>query len=162
MGCYSEMDSIPHERRIMKTKICILFFISTLIISCIKHDEVINIQPKIHIVGDIIGIEYRLYRWNILDEIRGASSMMVKYFEDNKDDLNLRLHIYVNEAQKSTVYFTYYIGGVKICTNKNILSLNDIKIVQRDLRNGEPTEKTVKDNPSPSIEPVEQNEKKSL
>jgi len=52
----------------MKKTLCILFFISILLISCTKFEEVVVIHPKVHLVGDIIGLKYDLYNWHILDE----------------------------------------------------------------------------------------------
>jgi len=113
-------------------------------------------------VGDIIGLEYSIYEGNILDEIRGASPMMVKYFADNKDTLKLRLHIYVNEPNRHTTFFTYYIGGVKICTNTDVLSINQIKRIQADLKHKKLVKTSIKNNQiknssPPPTTPIEKN-----
>ncbi len=148
----------------MKKKLCMLFCIFLLVVSCTEFQDTIDIHPKVHLVGDIIGLEYSIYNWNILDEIRGASPQMVQYFSDHKEDLNLRLHIYLNTAKNHTTYFTYYIGGVKICTNYDILSSNDIKRVIREEMNKQIEENIQpEDTPSsPSNTPTEKNEKESL
>ncbi len=116
----------------MKKLLCILFCIF-ITISCTKFEDTVSVQPKIHLVGDIIGLDYTLYGEHILDEIRDASPQMVNYFAKHQNDLNLRVHVYFNEGNRNTVYFTYYIGGVKICTNEDVLSTYQIKRVVNDM-----------------------------
>ncbi len=120
--------------KIMK-KILMLFLCVFIVASCTKFEITNEIKPKIYVIGDSVGVEYILGDILVADELEDLSHKMLQYFEENKDNITMRLHIYYNTEVSMTTYFTYYIGGIKIAENENVVS-GDLLIAKKDLIDG--------------------------
>jgi len=116
-------------------KIFLLFLCVFIVAACTKFEITNKIKPKVYIVGNSVGIEYMLGDILVADELEDLSPKMLQYFENNKDDITIRLHIYYNEEQNTSCHFSYYIGGIKIATNKDVVS-SDLLIAKKDLISG--------------------------
>ena len=116
-------------------KALISFLCIFILTACTKFEITDEIKPKIYIVGDSVGIEYELGDIIVADELKNLSPKMFQYFKENKDNITMRLQISYNAETTTTCYFKYYIGGIKIATNKNVVS-SDLLIAKRDLING--------------------------
>lgn len=116
-------------------KILLLFLCVFIIVSCTKFEITNEIKPKVYIVGDSVGIEYTLGDILVADELEDLSPKMLQYFEKNKDNITMRLHICHDGAINTSCYFTYYIGGIKVAENVNVVS-TELLIVKRDLISG--------------------------
>lgn len=116
-------------------KILISFLCIFIVAACTKFEITNEIKPKVYIVGDSVGIEYTLGDILVADELEDLSPKMLQHFENNKDNITMRLHIIYNEEQNATCYFNYYIGGIKIATNKDVVSSN-LLMAKKDLISG--------------------------
>ena len=115
--------------------IFLLFLCVFIVAACTSFEITNEIKPKVYIVGDSVGIEYTLGDILVADELEDLSPKMLQYFEKNKDNITIRLHIDYNTEVNSTCYFTYYIGGIKIAQNKNVVSA-DLLMAKKDSISG--------------------------
>ncbi len=112
--------------------LCMCVFIVT---ACTKFEIRNEIKPKIYIVGNSVGVEYMLGDILVSDELKQLSDKTIKYFEDNKDNITMRLYIEYNAEVNTSCYFNYFIGGIKIATNKDVVS-SDLLLAKKDSISG--------------------------
>ena len=78
----------------------------------------------------------------------------------------MRLHIIYDEEVNYTCYFTYYIGGIKIAENKDVVS-SDLLMAKKDLiggfvmlsESGSTTKKSIKKETPKKIEKIQKESK---
>lgn len=113
----------------LTTVFCLLVILalsSLMLVSCTKVETSNRIYPDVHIVGDRIGISYQLGDILVNDELEDLSNKMFDHFKNHKDNIVLTLHVYYNDAEKSKTEFTYYINGIKLCTNDDVVDVQTI------------------------------------
>lgn len=97
-------------------------FIILLIFGC-THFEVYNeIHPTIKIIGEEVGVIYKLGNLTISDTWDDIDEDKIEYLKKNKDDLKITLYIRYDNEMNSNIYFTYYVDGFEFEKNMNVIS----------------------------------------
>ena len=109
--------------------ICLAIFI--VLTSCTKFEVRNEILPKINIVGDKIGLKYYLGPILVNDELDDISSEIFNYIKKRKNNLKLGLVISYNDGINQDVWFNYYIDGISIEENQNVVDCQ-ILLAHRD------------------------------
>jgi hypothetical protein len=102
---------------------------------CTKFEVRNEIHPEIVIMGDTVGLTYMLGDLKVSDSLEDISGKFIRYFKQHEDDLVLSLHIDYNEAKHTEIYFTYFLRGLEIAQNTNVVS-SDILLAHRDSIDG--------------------------
>jgi len=110
------------------TMVLVIFIVLT---SCTKFEIRNEIEPKINIVGDKIGLQYNIGPIQVNDELNDLSAELFKYIEKHKKNLKLGLVISYNDGINQDVWFNYYIDGISIEENQNVVDCQ-ILLAHRD------------------------------
>lgn len=109
----------------------ILLILFIMCASCTKYEVRNTISPEVIIIGDKIGISYMLGPIKVNDTLNGVSGSSISYFNNNKDNIKIDLFIEYNDNNGTDTIFKYYISGVLMSENRNVVK-NDILLKNRD------------------------------
>lgn len=111
------------------------YFLAILLIfimSACTHFEATNeIHPKVTVVGNKIGLEYKLGNLTITDQFDDIDTSIYRYILEHKDTIRFTLKIVYDDSGNTVVFFQYYVNGVHVATNKDVVS-KDLILMERE------------------------------
>ena len=102
-----------------------------LLFGCTHFEAVNEIHPKVTVVGNKIGLEYKLGNLIVADQFDDIDSSIYKYIIENKDTIRFTLKIEYDDSGNTAVFFQYYVNGVHVETNKDVVS-KDLLLMERE------------------------------
>jgi hypothetical protein len=115
-------------------KIFLFSSIILILISCTQFEIMEEINPKITIIGDKIGLQYYLGDLFINDTWIDVPSSIIDYLKIH-EKVAFGLKVSYDETEKYDVFFNYYLNGVLVAQNKNVVSADMLQAHANKIRN---------------------------
>jgi predicted phosphodiesterase len=101
------------------------------IISCTHWEASDEINPEITFVGNKIGLIYQLGNLTVNDTLDDLSGDIYNYLKTHQNTAKISLLIVYNENLNTSANFNYYINGVRVETNLDVVS-KDVLLMEKE------------------------------